>query len=271
MKNMRNTAKSSDLLSAHCASEFGFPLWIRPALVGVLISAACIGLGSAASAEPPAYSPEFGESVRAYLLDNPKVVLEVFTLLEQQERATKAEAASVTIAENGDQLFRSDDARKGAANAKVVVVEFFDYQCGYCKAALPELTQAMRNRDDVAVVLKEFPILGPASERASRLALAVRAVHGDEAYIGFHNALLSQKGQLNDATLTMLTGAAGYDFDALSARSIQADISAIIASNRRLAQALAINGTPAFVFEDEVVGGMMSQDRLTRNFHRLAR
>ncbi|WP_441869484.1 DsbA family protein [Phaeovulum sp. W22_SRMD_FR3] len=267
---LRNIETSCDFLTAPCGSACGRSPRGRSLLAGVLITAACVGIGSAAAAEPPSYSPEFGESVRAYLLDNPKVVLEVFTLLEQQERAAKAEAASVTIAEYGDQLFRSDDARKGAADAKIVVVEFFDYQCGYCKAALPELTRAMAGRDDVAVVLKEFPILGPASERASRLALAVRAVHGDEAYLGFHNALLSQKGQLNDATLSMLVGAAGYDFDALSVRSGGADISASIASNKRLAQGLAINGTPAFVFEDEVVGGMMGQERMMAAFDRVA-
>ena len=232
---------------------------------------ACGVFGATAQAEVPAYTPEFGESVRAYLLAHPEVVLDVFTILEQQERAAKAQQATVTITEYADQLFQSEDARKGADDGDVVVVEFFDYQCGYCKAALPELMQAMDGRTDVTVVLKEFPILGPASDRASRLALAVRKLHGDDAYLGFHNALLSQKGQLNDATLAMLVGAAGYDFDALSSRSTEADISATIASNKRLAQALNINGTPAFVFEDEVVGGMMTQDRMVATFDRVAR
>lgn len=239
-------------------------------LLGTVVALAIAGGGTAAAAQEAQYTKEFGESVRAYLLDNPNVVLEVFTLLEQQKRAEKAQAASASISQYSSQLFASDDARKGSPDAPIVVVEFFDYSCGYCKAALPELTQAMAGRDDVTVVMKEFPILGAASEKASRLALAVRAEHGDEAYLGFHNALLSQKGQLNDATLSMLVGAAGYDFTALAARSVEADISATIAENKRLAQSLSINGTPAFVFEDELVGGMMTADRLTAKFDMLA-
>ncbi|PTE19395.1 disulfide bond formation protein DsbA [Cereibacter changlensis JA139] len=240
----------------------------RTAIAALALAAAFSTPGSAGE---PAYTPEFGASVRAYLLDNPEVVLEVFRLLEGQERAKKTQAASASIAKVADQLFQSDDARKGRADAPVIAVEFFDYQCGYCKAALPELAQAMEGRDDVAVVLKEFPILGPASKRASRIALAVRALHGDDAYLGFHNALLLQKGELNDATLSMLAEAAGFDFDALSVRSNEADISATIAANWRLAQTLSINGTPAFVFEDELVGGMMNAERLTQKFDLLAK
>lgn len=227
-------------------------------------------IGTTAAAEVPAYSPEFGTGVRGYLLDNPEVILEVFTLLEQAEREAKVKQASATIGESAEQLFNSGDPRKGVKDAKVVFVEFFDYQCGYCKAALAEVTQALAGRDDVAVVLKEFPILGAASEQASRLALAMRAVHGDEAYLGFHNALLSHKAQLNDAALTMLVEAAGYNYDQLSARAMEQDISQTIAENKQLAQSLSINGTPAFVFDDELVGGMMTADRLSAKIDQLA-
>lgn len=218
----------------------------------------------------PAYTQEFGTSVRAYLLDNPQVVLEVFTLLERQESEKKAQAQISNIAGYADQLFAAGDAVKGSPDGQVKVVEFFDYSCGYCKAALAEVTTALEGRDDVALILKEFPILGQASENAARLAMAVRAEHGDEAYVAFHNALLGQKGALNDALLATLAGAAGFDYDALVQRGRGADISATISSNKRLAQALNINGTPAFVFEDELVGGMMQADRMIASFDRVA-
>lgn len=229
-----------------------------------------LATAGSATAETPGYSEEFATSARAWLLDNPEVVLEVFTLLERQEGERKSKAQIERISEYGPALFASSDARKGNPEGPIVVVEFFDYACGYCRAALSELASALAGRDDVAVVLKEFPILGPASEQAARLALALRAEYGDEAYVGFHNTLLAQKGSLNEALLRLLTGAAGYDFEALSERGRADDIGAIIAANKRLAQALAINGTPAFVFEDSLVPGLMSADRLMEAFDRMA-
>lgn len=216
------------------------------------------------------YTAEFGDAVRSYLLNNPEVVLEVFTILERQETAKKAQAQISQIAGYADQLFGAGDAMKGNPEGRIKVVEFFDYSCGYCKASLAEVSTALEGRDDVALVLKELPILGPESEQAARLAMAVRAEHGDEAYIGFHNALLGQKGVLNEALLAMLTGAAGYNYDALVQRGRGSDISATIAANKRLAQSLKINGTPAFVFEDELVGGMMQADRMIASLNRVA-
>lgn len=232
--------------------------------------AAILALASTPVAAQQGYSEEFAAAARAWLLDNPEVVLEVFSILETQELSRKATEQTAMIGEHAEALFASADARKGNPEGKIELVEFFDYACGYCRAALAELTTALEGRDDVAVVLKEFPILGPASEQAARLALAIRAEHGDLAYIGFHNALLSQKGPLNDALLRMLVEAAGYDFDTLLARGKASDVEAIIGANRALARSLQINGTPAFVFRDELVPGMMSADRLQEAFDRIS-
>ncbi|WP_420024768.1 DsbA family protein (plasmid) [Cereibacter azotoformans] len=250
---------------------------VAGALAGALVMAAgqgvvmplldAAGQGGAQS-EP---GPEFADQVRSVLLSNPEVVLEVFAVLERQEKDKQAAGARAAVEAEAAALFQGADARKGNASAPVVAVEFFDYQCGYCKSALPELAAALSGRNDVAVVMKEFPILGSTSEAAARLALAVRAEHGDEAYLGFHNALLSHKGGLNEAALSILAGAAGYDYPALVARGRQDDITSTLQGNRRLAQALAISGTPAFVFRDgEVVPGMMAADRLTAAFDRLS-
>lgn len=237
---------------------------------GAALLAATLTAGAAAplSAQGPGYSEEFAASARAWILDNPGIMLEVFVLLEQEEVAQKAAADKELIAKHAEALFRSDDARKGNPDGPVVLVEFFDYACGYCRAALPELTAALEDRGDVAVVLKEFPILGPASEQAARLALAIRAEHGDEAYLGFHDALLIQNGALNQASMEVLVGAANFDFEALERRGQQEDITERIEANRSLAQALGVNGTPAFVFEDELVPGLMTRERLEEAFDR---
>lgn len=235
------------------------------ALLTALVSA---GAGTPLSAQDRGYSEEFSASARAWLLDHPGIMLEVFTLLEREEMTRKTAAERELIAEHAEALFNSDDPRKGNPDGPVVLVEFFDYACGYCRAALPELTAALDGRDDVAVVLKEFPILGPASEQAARLALAIRAEHGDEAYLGFHNALLAQNGALNQASLEVVVGAAGFDFQALERRGQQEDITVRIETNKSLARALGVSGTPAFVFEDELVPGLMMRERLEAAFDR---
>lgn len=135
---------------------------------------------------------------------------------------------------------------------------------------MAEVTAALNGRDDVRIVLKEFPVLGQPSEAAARLAMAIRAEHGDDAYIGFHKALMVQKGALNDRVLAMLAGAAGYDYEALVKRGNERDIEQAISENRRLARNLGINGTPAFVFKNEVVSGMMTSEKLTEAFERLS-
>ncbi|MPL92141.1 hypothetical protein SDC9_38238 [bioreactor metagenome] len=221
------------------------------------------------------YSPELGAQVRAYLLANPGVILEVFKLLERQEAENKAGRSRDLLARHHADLFDGAgasiaDGVMGNPDGVVKVVEFFDYQCGYCKASAAELKTAMDGRTDVAVILKEFPILGPASETASRLALAIKAEHGEAAYVGFHNALLAHRGNLNDETMTLLVEAAGYDYAALTARGRASDITDKLAANRKLAADLGISGSPAFVFRDELVGGMMNADRLSVAFNRLA-
>lgn len=243
--------------------------------LGIVTASALLAAQSGAETlnavpDAPAYTEAFGVSVRSYLLDHPEVVLEVFTILEREETAKKARADTDLIENYSAPLFASKDAVKGNPNGTVKAVEFFDYACGYCKAALSEVSNAVAERDQLGVVLKEFPILGKASEQASRLALAVRAVHGDEAYIGFHNALLSQKGNLNEAVFAILTEAAGYDYTVLAERGKAEDISKILEDNSKLALGLKINGTPAFVFETEVVRGMMQTDRIVSVVDRLS-
>lgn len=245
----------------------------RPLSLATLL-AVVAGLAGGATAEDASvgqriYTDDFGRSVRAYLLDNPEVVLEVFTILEAQERSKKSAKTAKAIESAASSLFDKGSPSLGNPEGAIQVVEFFDYQCGYCKSAVAEVTAALDGRDDVRVVLKEFPILGAASEAAARLAMAVRAEHGGDAYIGFHKALMAQKGVLNDEVLAILAGAAGYDYQALVERGNQTDISQKITENRRLAQNLGINGTPAFVFKDEIVAGMMTSDRMIETFDRL--
>lgn len=149
-------------------------------------------------------------------------------------------------------------------------VEFFDYRCTYCKRVFPEVSMLLENRADVAVVVKEFPILGPQSEAASRTALAVRALHGDAAYLIIHDAFMGHTGEFTDRDLARLVETAGFDPVAVQSRSQGDDIAEVIRANRSLAAKLGINGTPAFVFEDSIAPGMMSYEQIVSEVDRIA-
>ena len=235
--------------------------------------ALCMGAG-AAPAEPT-LDEDFGLKVRAYLLAHPEIILEVFDLLEAQQAQAERAESGARIAQFSEQLFGRDelgpgDGYFGNPDGAVRVVQFFDYQCSYCKANVPELSSALSSRDDVVVFLKELPILGPESEKASRIALAVRLLYGNSAYLAFHDSLMVHRGPLSDAAISGIIEASGLDYAAVSAKATGAEIEAIIDANKALAADLSINGTPAFVFQDAVVAGLMGADQLTEAFDRNA-
>lgn len=214
--------------------------------------------------------PDFGQNVRSYLLSNPEVILEVFAILENKENEKKAKVSRELIVQYNNQLFSGGDVRKGAEAPAVTLVEFFDYRCTYCKRVFPEVSALLDSRADVAVVMKEFPILGPQSEAASRAALAVRALHGDAAYLKIHDAFMGHTGEFTDRDLARLVETAGFDPVAVQSRIQGDDIAEIIRANRSLAAKLGINGTPAFVFEDSIAPGMMSYEQITSEVDRIA-
>jgi len=203
------------------------------------------------------YTNEFGQQVRAYLLDNPEVLLEMFTLLEQEQAQVEDAESSKVITRNTDPLFSSgNDNIMGDTGAEISIVEFSDYRCSYCKANHPILKEFLDANPNVNVIVKDFPILGAASEFATRVALSIRSIYGAEAHSQFHELLLAYTGNLVEPEIKLFAESAGYDFSKIEAVMNSVAISEIIATNNALAAELGINGTPAFVTMREVASGM---------------
>ncbi|MCK0119657.1 MAG: DsbA family protein [Yoonia sp.] len=198
----------------------------------------------------------FRAEVRAYLLENPEVLMEAIGVLEDRQ-AADARANDVNlVAQNADALFSSDTSFVGGnPDGDFTVVEFLDYRCGYCKRAHPEVAALIDGDTNIRYVIKELPILGEQSVLASRYALAVQQVVGDDAYYDIHNTLMEYQGNITDANLARISDAFGYDHDALADMMNGPEVNAVIAENRALADALAITGTPSFVFEDQMLRG----------------
>jgi protein-disulfide isomerase len=205
----------------------------------------------------------FGDAVRAYLLENPEVIMDAVSVLEARQAAAQDAADADLIAANAEALF--DDGVSwvgGNPDGDVTVVEFLDYRCGYCRRAVSEVEQLLETDGNVRFVVKEFPILGEDSVRASRFAIAARNVAGDDAYKAVHDRLMAHQGAINDAALGRLARDAELDAEAILAAMDDEAVTQELRANRALAETLQINGTPAFVMEDRVVRGYVPYDRM---------
>lgn len=214
------------------------------------------GLAQAPSTPVPAGEPNaFGERVRAYLLANPEVVIEAAQLYQQKQQAAQAEAVKRTIKSKADELLRDPaDPVAGDETGDVTVVEFFDYNCKYCRAVAPTVAELLASDPRLRLVHKEFPILGEGSAAAARVALA--AARQDTAkYRELHRALMGASRSVDGESALKAAAELGLNADRLRRDMADPAIAASIARNQALAAELGINGTPAFVIGDQVVPG----------------
>jgi protein-disulfide isomerase len=203
------------------------------------------------------------EEIRAYLLDNPEVIMEAVAVLEQREAAGQAAADIELVRANAEALFNAPaDWSGGNPQGDITLVEFMDYRCGYCRRAAPEVDALISTDGNIRLVLKEFPILGEESVAASRFAIATKQVAGDAAYKSVHDALMSYSGAMNEAGFTRLAEALGLDAGPILAEMDSDAVTGVIAANHALAQRLRINGTPAFVMDERMLRGFLPQAQM---------
>lgn len=214
-----------------------------------------------AAAEPSAGERAKIESlIRDYLLANPEIVMEALEELDRRAEARAAADRAQALSDSREQLERDPASPVlGNPDGDVVVVEFFDYQCGYCKQVAEPLRRLLEEDAGVRLVMKEFPILGPASLQGARAALAA-ARQG--RYEAFHWALMEHRGQLSEARVLEIAEASGLDLERLRADMRDPAIEEKLRDNYRLAERLDIRGTPAFVVGDTLLPGAVPLERL---------
>jgi len=191
--------------------------------------------------------------VKDYLINNPEVMLEIQTALESKMEKLQAEKLKTALQTNAAEIFRSAEAPiAGNPAGDITVVEFFDYNCGYCKRAFGDLAKLVETDDKVKLVLKELPILSKGSEEAARVALAARL---QGKYWPVHRALLGIRGEVNEQTALRAVEKLGLDMAKLK-KDLTADgVSNEIARVRELAQKMGIQGTPHFLVGDRAIPG----------------
>ncbi|EKF17302.1 DsbA family protein [Nitratireductor pacificus] len=200
--------------------------------------------------------------VREYLLANPEIMLEVQSALEKKQREQQEMAQRDVLDKASDAIFNSKhDGVIGNPEAAITVVEFFDYNCGYCKRALGDMQALVEDNPDVRFVLKEFPILSPQSREAHVVSAAVHAI-APEKYAEFHEALLGSDTRADGDVAVKIATGLGIDETALRAGMEDPQIQQVFAETYDLANQLAVSGTPAYVIGKEVVFGALGKDVL---------
>jgi protein-disulfide isomerase len=206
---------------------------------------------------------EIEKIIKEFLIAHPEVLEEASTELEKRKQEAAAEKAKTEIASHAQTLFYSPrQVTIGDVKGKVTLVEFFDYNCGYCKRALTDLTTIMKDDPKLRVVLKEFPVLGPGSVEAAKVAVAVRMQDSGKKYFDFHLRLLGGRGQADLARALQAAKEAGFDMARIQKDMNSDEVKASIEENMKLAEALNLNGTPSYIIGSEVVVGAVGLDAL---------
>jgi protein-disulfide isomerase len=197
-----------------------------------------------------------------YLQSHPELVSKALQQLQERQQAAEAEQQRTALKAHAAALFDDPtDPVLGNPKGDVTVVEFFDYRCPYCKRALPDVMATLKADGNIRLVLKEFPILGPDSQLATRAALA--AVKQGK-YAAFHLAMLGATTALNEQTIMAIAESSGLDIKRLREDMNSPDVDALIRKNYQLADSLKIEGTPAFIVGDQLVPGAVDKAALEK-------
>ncbi len=247
---------ASGLINAATA----FTAFAALALALILASPSANAAEKSTNLFTPEQQKEIGRLVREYLLANPEVLVEVSAELEKRRKAEEEATRSQVLLEQKQQIFRSPhDFALGDENAKITIVEFFDYNCGWCKRALDELNKLIAQDPKVRIVMKEFPIFGENSQYAAKAALASKK---QGKYWEFHQALMKARQVTSENTLD-IAKSVGIDVDALKEEMKNPLYDRVLAENTEVAQALGMQGTPGFIIDSKVNYGYLPAAELS--------
>ncbi len=215
------------------------------------------GLGTMTDAERDAFQAE----IKQYLLDNPEVLMEAMDVLQERQDKAAADVEQQVLSQNQGVIFNDPNSWVGGnPDGDVTVVEFMDYRCGYCRKAYDEVADLIKSDGNIRFVVKEFPILGEDSVASSRFAIAMRLLHGDDAYAAVHDELIALRGTPDAETLSRLAVKMGFDPKPLLDKMGDGQVTAIIAANHDIAQQLNITGTPTFVIDTSLLRGYLPEE-----------
>ena len=231
-----------------------------------------LAIGAALLAPPPARAQDTSSAtpdkaaieaiIRDYILSNPEVVQQALQIAEAKRLATEQRAVQQAILGRRDVLVNDPDSPViGNPEGDVTIVEFMDYRCGFCRRAAPVMTEVLDADPKLRLVFKEFPILGPDSVAAARVALAAHRLDPTR-YGDLHHAIFASDQAIDEAGVLAIAGSLGYDVEAVKASLADPAIDTILTRNEQLAQQLGIRGTPTFIIGTTILPGFSSKEAI---------
>ena len=203
---------------------------------------------------------EISNLVRQYIKRNPEIILEALEDIQKREEIQKGKEQRIQLKLNEKFIERDiDDPILGNPDGKIIITEFFDYQCGYCKRMLKILLDISKNNNDVKIILKEYPILGPVSTLAAQVALAAKKKN---KYAEIHAALMQLRGRLSEPAVFQIAKEVGLTTEQLREDMMDPKILKHLTRTRELGKQLMIRGTPAFIINDTISPGALTKYQL---------
>ena len=236
-----------------------------------LAAAAALFVTAAPPAAAQSFTPEQRKELEAivkdYLIKNPEILRDVAAALERQQAEADASKGRKAIKEHAATLFSSPrQAVLGNPKGDVTMVEFFDYNCSFCKRAMADMMDLLKNDPNLKVVLKEFPVLGEGSVQAAKIgAAAMIQDKSGKKYLEFHRKLLSTRGQIAKAQAIAAAKGAGFDIARIERDAEGPEVRKTLEESFMLAEALGLNGTPSYVIGSNVVIGAVGLAKLKEN------
>ena len=207
---------------------------------------------------------EIERIVKEYLLSHPELLQDVMAELEKRQTLAEAVKHRAAVKEHSATIFSSPrQVTLGNAQGDVTVVEFFDYNCGYCKRAMADMLDLLQNDAKLKFVLKEFPVLGEGSVQAAQVAAAARMQDkGGKKYLEFHQKLLGGRGTADKTRALAVAKEVGFDMARIEKDMTSDEVKAQLEESFKLAEALGLNGTPSYVVGNDVVVGAVGLNTL---------
>jgi len=204
-----------------------------------------------------------GEIVKDYLLTNPEILTEVIGELEKRQAEAQQASQASAVQETKEALLNAPHSYEaGNPSGDITLVEFFDYNCGYCKRALADVQTLVKNDPKLRVVLKDFPVLGPDSVEASRVALAVKSQLQGQKLFDYHVKVMETRGRVNGERAMAVAKEMGIDMAKLQKDMEGADVRNALQENMALGDKLSLTGTPAFIIGEAVIPGAVGIEPL---------
>lgn len=205
---------------------------------------------------------QIDKQIEDYFMRNPEKLEQALENMQtfMEDRANRQQAEA--LLQNADKLYRDEaDYTMGPQNAPITIVEFFDYNCGYCKRSFAPLMEVLEENKDVRLVFKEYPILGEPSYLASSTALAI---NDKMKYLTYHSKLMTHSGRVSQAVVEKILGELKLPPQKLQADARSDKYVLQLAETRQLADAIGVNGTPAFVINGQLFPGALNKAELTQ-------